>query len=739
MNKSTFVVFVILALIISPALYGQGDNLVLEEIVVTATKRAENVQDVPIAVSVIDADTIEAMGIGRFTDVEKLSPSLTVSRGDWATNSSFNLRGVGTQVFSINIEPSVAVIVDDVPLVRTEQAFSDLSAIRSIEILRGPQSTLFGKSASAGVINIRTKNPEDEITSKITFNATDDEELASTYELSGPLSDNVGVRFSAYYKDRSDGHIKNLHNNQDVNNESSRGFRLKMVVDGEKVTSHITGSKHSTASTCCHRPLRSVPDTAKFFGNNALSLAVAQPGITPGEENVNVLVNDPTMDESSSDMLTLRFESELGEHQFLSITSKTDWEYQVATDVDGVASFGGINQGGDFGLDAFSHEFRFVSPVSETFDYVAGLFYSDIDYGRFFRRGPIFPANWTADTGSETMALYARGTWHLSPTTELTAGLRVNREKISHRFANHRSNRTFSGDSAEAAIPGTISLQHYLNSDVMLFGSFSIGYKGQGYDISSSFNEYTRDNPIGSEDSQAFEFGMKGTFADGRVQVNPTLFLVRYDDFQAQLTRLVDGAVELGITNVGELQTSGIEVDMQALLMENLKLVGGLAWVKAEIKTFPGANCYPSQTAAQGCTMNVATMRNSQDLSGTNLNNSPDFKLTLSAEYDQPFPSMPFDGYLNVSMRWQSEAHFSLLNDPGTKQDGYGVLNMSLGIYERESNKYEAALFINNLLDEFYVARIDNVGGLWGNAAVYSHVPARESSRYMGVRLGYKF
>ena len=125
----------------------------IEEIIVEATKRSESVQDVPIAISVVDAGTIEALGINEYTDITKVSPSLTISRGDWATNSSFNLRGIGTNVFSINIEPSVSIIVDDVPLVRSAQAFSDLSDIQTIEVLRGPQSTLFGKSASAGVAN----------------------------------------------------------------------------------------------------------------------------------------------------------------------------------------------------------------------------------------------------------------------------------------------------------------------------------------------------------------------------------------------------------------------------------------------------------------------------------------------------------------------------------------------------------------------------------------------------------
>jgi len=128
----------------------------LEEIVVTATKRAQSVQDVPVAVSAVDESTIEAMRIDEFTDITRISPSLTVNRGDWATNSGFSLRGIGTNVFSINIEPSVAIVVDDVPLVRSSQAFSDLLDIERIEVLRGPQSTLFGKNASAGVVNVVT-------------------------------------------------------------------------------------------------------------------------------------------------------------------------------------------------------------------------------------------------------------------------------------------------------------------------------------------------------------------------------------------------------------------------------------------------------------------------------------------------------------------------------------------------------------------------------------------------------
>ena len=721
----------------------------IEEIIVEATKRSESVQDVPVAISVVDSGTIEALAIDEYTDLTKVSPSLTISQGDWATNSSFNLRGIGTNVFSINIEPSVSIIVDDVPLVRSAQAFSDLSDIQTIEILRGPQSTLFGKSASAGVINIRTKGPSDELSGGIRLTATDDDERAVSASLSGPLGDTAGYRLSAFTKDREDGHITNIINGDEVNGSDSQGIRGKFYWDvTDSVSAQLTLERTEADTDCCHRPYRDVSEGAAFLG--FLPAAAVLGGVTPAEDNEEVAVDDATTTESESQTVSLRIEADIGDHQLISVTSQTDWEYDVATDVDGTnfdllglftggALSGGLVQGGGFELDSVTQEFRLVSPASDDFEYVIGLYYSDISFDRDFQRAPLFAANWTAETGSETLALYAQGTWSLTEKTDITAGLRFNREEISQTFNNALSGAAFDSDDDDTAIPGKISFQHYMNEDVMLFASYAIGYKGQGYDISSSFNQNTADNPVGAEDSQAFEFGMKGTFLDGRLLFNPTVFVANYDDFQAQQARLVDGVVELGIANVGELETYGVEVDLQALITENLRLVGGLAWTHAEIKTFDGADCWSGQSEGQGCLTNPETGRTSQDLGGSDLNNSPDFKLTLSAEYSRSFDTLPFDGFFNVSYQWQSDVNFSLLGDPGAEQEAFGIVNINMGIVETSNRRYELSAFINNALGEEYVTGIGNIGGLWGGSPVHFHVMPREAQRYAGVRLGVNF
>ena len=223
---------------------GSEAVIYLEEILVTATKRAQSVQDVPVAVSVVDEATLDAMRIDEFTDITRISSSLTVNRGDWATNSGFSLRGIGTNVFSINIEPSVAIVVDDVPLVRSSQAFSDLLDIKRIEVLRGPQSTLFGKNASAGVVSVITQDPGDEFGIRVRAGYTTDEAANFGLTMGGPIGDSAGFRLSGFSKNRDDGHIDNLTTGEEVDGSESWGLRGKLVFDlGDHAVATVFGER----------------------------------------------------------------------------------------------------------------------------------------------------------------------------------------------------------------------------------------------------------------------------------------------------------------------------------------------------------------------------------------------------------------------------------------------------------------------------------------------------------------
>ena len=186
----------LLAAAISAASVSAFADTALEEVIVTAQKREQNVQDVPVAISVLNADAIERLDINNFVDVTRVSPAITMDQGEAPAGNVIRMRGVGTSAFSIAAEPSVSVVVDEVPLVRQAQAFNNLVDIDRIEVLRGPQGTLFGKNASAGLVNIVTKAPSDEFSGSITGRLTDDDEKSVQMSLSGPISETLSYRIS---------------------------------------------------------------------------------------------------------------------------------------------------------------------------------------------------------------------------------------------------------------------------------------------------------------------------------------------------------------------------------------------------------------------------------------------------------------------------------------------------------------------------------------------------------------
>ena len=261
----------------------------LEEVIVTAQKRSESVQDVPLAVSAIGAATIEEAGIISTTDLTRLVPSLTATEGQNKQNASFNIRGVGTNVFSIGVETSVAVVIDDVSTVQAGQALTNLVDIERIEVLRGPQSTLFGKSASAGLINVATKAPAEELEGFVQAAATDDDEQRVSGSISGPITDTTGYRLTGYWSDL-DGYLDNLTYGDELNRTKSWGTRGKFRWDiSELVHMEAIAYYGKDDSDCCGGTWVELDPEARLF--NVVQEPPA-PDITPGDENRKIRTDD---------------------------------------------------------------------------------------------------------------------------------------------------------------------------------------------------------------------------------------------------------------------------------------------------------------------------------------------------------------------------------------------------------------------------------------------------------------
>jgi len=728
-----------LAIAISAAAATAQAALQIEEVVVTAQKRAESSQDIPVSVTAVSAQMLENMGVQSFSDLTKVSSSLTISESNNKNESPISIRGIGTYSFSIGTEPSVLVVVDDIPVAKSGASFTNLVDVERVEVLRGPQSTLFGKNASAGVISITTKAPSEEFEGTLDLMAAEGEEYRVAGSVSGMVSDTVGVRLSAYTTDR-EGHIKNLTDGKNINGGEASGVRGKLVSNlSDTLAATVIVEYNKTEDNCCAMTFREATPGATFFG-----VPVLADDLTPSDENREVRQDGLTQSDATDSMVSVKFEYDAGDYSFTSITGFRDWEYEWMIDVDGLDIFT-LNQGGPYNTELFTQEFRVTSPESDTFEYVAGIYYADTQNTREFARGPIAVSNWIGTADSESYSAFGQANWSLSEQVNLVAGLRYQYEEVSTSFVDNLDGKSCSagceGSADDSVVTGKLALQYSPNDDIMLFGGYSQGYKGQTYDVTSAFNQATADNPVRAEESDSFELGIKSSLMDGRLQLNATGFFSDYTDFQAQSTvqNSETGTLAFQLNNVGALETQGLEVDAIALISENFRMNIGLAFIDASIKSFEGADCYSHQSAEQGCVpVEAGSSTNAQDLSGKELANSPDFKATIGGDLAIPMNDMPFDAFVNFSYQYQDENNFSLLQDPGTVQEAYGIFNLSAGIESKgDENSYRVTMFVNNVFDESYVT---NIGpGTFTSKPVYVQNVPRNAERYVGLKVRMDF
>src|ERR1700689_167472 len=271
------------------------DSLQLTEIVVTAEKRSENLQQVPISVDVVSADTLTRANVSSFSDLTKFTPSMTMTAGDQPANSAIVIRGVGTFAFSVAAEPSVLVVIDDVAVGYQAQAFTDLVDIDRVEVLNGPQSTLFGKSASAGLVNVTTKAPTDTFTYFGDVKETSDDEQRATLSLSGPISDRLSFRGSGSMRYWG-GNVNNLNSGEKIDSDQVGAVRGKLQWrPNDNLLATFPLNYSDDHAECCGVPLSYLGPGALLFGKAGLPPSVAIAGVNPGPLNDSVQVGQPPL------------------------------------------------------------------------------------------------------------------------------------------------------------------------------------------------------------------------------------------------------------------------------------------------------------------------------------------------------------------------------------------------------------------------------------------------------------
>ncbi|MEG3147062.1 TonB-dependent receptor [Sphingomonas sp. RT2P30] len=717
------------------------DSALPGDVVVTAQKRSENVQDVPLAVSVLSPTQLQAAGVRQFDDLGRIAPSITIRPAEHPVNANVSLRGVGTFAFGIGVEPSVAVLVDEVPLAFQARAFTDLPDVDHIEVLRGPQSTLYGKAASAGLINIITRNPTKDFHFSANALATTDSEYGGNFSVSGPISSDLGYALSASYS-KWDGNVRNLVNGQKVNGHESFNTRGKLRwTPASNVTFTLAGNYLNGNSTV-GRPFIRFGANALLRNTAGLTPAVVLPGVTVSEQNQNVSNNYPSRTRYWGWGGSLRGEIGLGDLTLVSITSYDKfrlYDFLDHDDTSSTAAVGSNIQVGEFHSRLFTQEVRLLSPSDQPFRYTLGAYYAKVNFERPFLRGPAFSlANWYATAQSRQLAGFAQIDWEFVPKVTFTGGGRVQNERVSYTFKDNLAvapNPTsFAGSAEDTAGTYRLSLRYEPTRDIMLFATYSTGYKGQTYDLTTGFNTNRANaGPIKPERSRDREIGARLQFLDRHLTFNLTYFNTDYTNLQAQtIETLADGTTNFRLTNVGGLNTQGVELESSARLGDDLNLNASVTYLDAKYTSFDVAQCYPLQTAALGCTGSPTR----QNLTGARAVQAPKWKFSVSADYS-PSLGGNLRGVVQANWQHQSDVYY-VAEDPQTFQPSYGIVNVGLGVRDAD-HRWEVVAFVNNLFDkQYYPSLVNSAGNFGSNIATQALLP-RDFRRYGGVRLGVKF
>ncbi len=665
------------------------------EIVITAQKREERLIDVPISLTAVSGDDLAAAGITQFHDLAQVAPGFTSEQYGDARAGRMTVRGVTSQQDNPGKQSSVGVFLDGVFLARYGAATNELADIERVEILRGPQGTLFGANTAAGLINIVTRRPSLSETSGFIEGVVGEYGL---WEMRGSLTaplveDRLGFSFSAYSARRG-GFTENVTTGRTVDNLRRFGGRTKFYYRGDGFDLQLAGDFQRERSECC-----SAIPVALRPGGNVFGIPLA-PLIPPGSPYVRqTLQNTRNTNFNQGGGVSAEVNVDIGEHVLTSVTAWRRWDVSPLSDIDSLP----LRLLDDFIIDQrhdqFSQELRITSPSRGLFSYVAGLYYfarrSDdleilqprADAAFLILPGQQGDVTITSRLDDKSYAAFAH--FDLRPTDRLTlsAGARYTRQDQDVDFTQTSGNIAFASlgnrvqSRRESQLTWVLNARYRLADDLNVYASVARGFKPGGFDLTRlpNFANFEFD----SETNTNFEIGLKGSLLDRRLRFSSALFLTNYRDFQAQA---FDG-LNLVTRNAELFRTKGGEIEITALPTDRLTLQMQASYVEARYVSFPDGSCVPG--IAPPC-----------DLSGARLPNAPQLTLSGSVQYRAPL-SANLTGYGRIDGSHKSTIFYQQNLDPFAVQGPRTIFNARLGVETRGGLTIEA--FVRNLFDEEYV------------------------------------
>jgi outer membrane receptor protein involved in Fe transport len=704
----------------------------LDEVVVTAQKRVQKLEDVPISLTALNGAKLEEAGITSISGIADYTPSFNMTQTGIGTNIS--IRGISSGV-NQGFEQSAAMFVDGVHYGRAQLARAPFLDIERIEILRGPQSILFGKNSTAGAISIINAKPGDEFEGNLTLSYEPEfEGKEGRLVLSGPISDTVGGRLAILSRS-NDGFIENTTLNR--NESSDKDQVVRATLDWKPSDTWDISLKLEDGSFDSNgrniEVVKPVTNPALNPTNDPNPYKTILSYLTAGkylldstEDGMRQSNGDYSYNDTSN--ITLTAEHELEGMTLTSVTGYNGYTYSELCDCDFTGA-PGFNIFSDEKYRQVSQEIRLVSDADQTVSWIGGVFYQGSNIQ--FHDKVFVPTNSVIATavspllrGASTQrdfeqdtslyALFGQATWNISDSNRLIFGGRYSSEtKDANRQQYHVSptgdvlptgtvndpyNRiwvgfkvdphSIKGDRKESGFDPQIIFQQDLNQTDRLYASYTTGFNSAPTALGGLYpgNDTNGSWEFQQENVKNYEIGGKFALADGAAELNVAVFRSDFTDMQ---TSQFDGSLSFNVTNAGEARVQGIEVDGRWALTDNLLVRGGVSYLDFEYLKFPNGQCAFGQTPTSG---------SSCDQTGMRREFVPEYQGNIGVDYD-----------INFANGWKIASTLDFIFNSGYfttpsldarfEQSSYNKVNARIAL-SGVDEKWELALVGKNLTDE---------------------------------------
>ncbi len=717
--RQYFFCLVALALVAPVSARAAQAQSVLEEVTVVAQRRSESLQEVPISISALSGATLESYGIDNsLLDLQLVTPGLQTTQV--VSGFAPRIRAIGSSDSTPGNESSVSVYLDGVYLPGPSAGLVSLSNIDRVEVLKGPQGTLFGRNTTGGVIQVITSNPSDETAGNVEVTVGNyDKTVFSGYATTG-LGEYVAADIAGRWEDQSDGWGNNNYDGKDAYTVKNKTARSKVLVTpGDRTQILISADYYE-------------------YNNHGAPFRLEVPsGYYDYNTDLNTVMDGDVWGASA------KIEHNFDFGTLVSISAYRDLNQSTSMDIDLSPRFFQHANFDSYGK-SFSQEFQLFSPDSSKLKWVVGLYYFDrktaFDPGQQTGQvlqfvSPAIPIDLFEiynEQKTNSYAAFAQATYPIMQNTNLTLGVRYTQDE--QELHSRTQVYPISGTPPVIVSPTEtdhqnankatyrVVLDHNFTPDIMAYLSFNTGFKSGYYNISGF--------PVGSADPEyldAYELGIKSEFFDNRLRVNAAAYYYDFSDFQSQYI-LQGQAVAI---NAGDATVKGMELDVNAVVLEGWNIRFGVNWMPtAKYNKFdpcPGPQnppyVFPPGSATYDC-------------SGSRMLNAPKWDVTAGTDYTLPTSvgQFNFSAAYNYISKFPWDANFGIVPGYNTglfKEPSHSLLNLQVK-WTSPNDSLNFAVWMKNVTDEEYLVNANQSSGS-------GKVGMPGAPQTYGATLGYQF